>query len=67
MCAENIEEGNNVTLEQVLTTPSMRNRRPLKQIYAVAGKQQCPKLQEKADHHPLDLTDYSTTIHRVMK
>ena len=67
MCTENIEEGNSVSLEQVLTMPSTRNRRLLKQTYAVPGKQQCPKHQEKADHHLLDLTNYSTTIPRETK
>ena len=69
ICAEHIlvEEGNIVSPEQVLTMPSTGNSRPLKRTYAVAGQQQCPRHQEKADHHPLDLTDYSTTIPRETK
>ena len=65
--AENIEEGNNVSPEHFLTTPSTGNSRPLKRTYAVAGQQQCPKHQENTDHHLLDLTDYSTTIPRATK
>jgi hypothetical protein len=36
--AEHIEEGNIVSPEQVLTTPSTGNIRPLKRTYAVAGQ-----------------------------
>jgi hypothetical protein len=38
MRAENIEEGNIVSPEQVLTTPSTGNSRPLKRTYAMAGQ-----------------------------
>jgi hypothetical protein len=36
--AENIEEGNIVSQEQVLTTPSTGNSRRLKRTYAMAGQ-----------------------------
>lgn len=65
--AAHIEKGNIVTPEQVLAMPSTGNSRPLKRTYAVAGQQQCPRHQEKTDHNPLDLTDYSTTIPRATK
>jgi hypothetical protein len=73
MRAEHIEEANVVSPEQILATPSvkqapsMRNSRTLKRTYAVAGQQHCPKHQEKTDHHPLDLTDSSTTVPRATK
>jgi hypothetical protein len=46
--------------------PSAGNSRPLKQTYAVAGQQKCPKHEEKTDCCPLDLTN-SSTIPRAMK
>jgi hypothetical protein len=75
--AELIEEANTVGSEQFLTTPdttpdikktpSTRNSRPLKRTYAVAGQQQHPRHKEKADHHPLDLADFSIAIPRATK
>lgn len=73
MRAEHIEEANVVSPEQVSATPrinsppSTGNSRPLKRTYAVAGQQQCTKHQEKTDHHPIDLTDFFTTIPRATK
>jgi hypothetical protein len=70
MRAERTEEENIFSPEQVLTTPrneqpSTGSSRPLKRTYAVAGQQQPLEHQEKTDHCPLDLTNYSTTTSRT--